>query len=100
MKKKRQVILEKIVKAKNKIGEETKMKILGTIQKNRKTTATNIFRDPELNYNNVSLTIIKQMLIDEGFKARKPLKVHYITETNKTNRVVWCKKTKQWTITR
>jgi hypothetical protein len=83
-----------------KIGIETKKKVLNAVEKNRKLIASEIFRDPDLNHNHVGLTTIKQMLLDEGFKARKPVKVHYITDSNKINRVLWCKVRKQWTINR
>ena len=53
-------------------------------------SATDLHRDKIINHNNVSLTCIKDCLIEEGYEARRMIKTHSISEKNKMARVEWC----------
>jgi hypothetical protein len=74
--------------------------MLLAVKKNRELTGKDIFRDKELNPHNVSISTINRMLKEEGFKARRPSKIHFITDMNKLNRLIWCKVRSNWTLNR
>ena len=82
---------------KRAIGTETKTKMISTVDQNRRITAKDLFRNTEINHNNVSKTTIQRMLNAEGFRARIAQRKYAISKKNKKKRLAWTKRHRNWT---
>ncbi len=70
------------------MGCSTKKKMVNAVLKNRWTTAEDLFRNENINHNNVSVAKIKRALEEEeGLGAYRPPIIPLVREKNKRERI-------------